>query len=132
MLFQKPYPNNLDLAGENTRINNFIIDFFISFTLGFSAAKAIELIDYNEWLPFIAFMLVRFVYYFVPEMNNGKTIGKMITKSRVVDINGNQPSGPKLIKRTLLRFISLLLTFISDENVAFHDQFSKTYVVNDR
>lgn len=132
MLFQKPYPNNLNLAGENTRINNFIIDFFISFTLGFSAAKAIELIDYDEWLPFMAFMIVRFTYYFISEMNNGKTVGKMITKSKVVDINGDAPSTVMLFKRTFLRTITLLFTFISDENVAFHDQFSKTYVVNDR
>ncbi len=131
MLFQKPYPNNLDLAGENTRINNFIIDFFISFVLAFFLAEATSFMGGNDWAAFIVYGLVRFAYYFFPEMGNGKTVGKMITKTKVVDINGDTPTTTMLVKRTLLRAISLLFTFISDENVAFHDQFSKTYVVND-
>ncbi|MFP2996971.1 RDD family protein [Spongiivirga sp. MCCC 1A20706] len=131
MLFQKPYPNNLDLAGENTRINNFIIDFLVSIILAYMAAKFTNELSGDSLMSLVVFIMIRFMYYFLPEKIYGKTLGKMITKTKVVDINRQEPTTLMLIKRTLLRAVTLLLTFISDENVAFHDQFSKTYVVNE-
>lgn len=79
------------------------------------------------------------VYYFVCEaFCNGRTLGKLITGLRVVDIDGNRPSVGKIAIRTLCRLIPFdYLSFFStdkwssEENLDgfWHDSLSKTYVV---
>ena len=53
----------------------------------------------------------------------------MITKTKVVDKNGNKPTIGRLILRTLIRLIPIdLFTFLLG-NLGLHDLISKTTVI---
>lgn len=130
MLNNAPENLNLPLANHDARVNSFFIDFLISQVLGFTFWISLSYLD-QALLGFLLYFIVRFLYFFLSENKNGKTIGKKITKTKVVTINGEKPNIAQLIKRSLLRNFTLILSFISDDFQAFHDKYSKTYVIND-
>ena len=97
------------------------------------------IVSFEEHL--LLYVLIIFVYYFLLEYYaNGKTVGKLILGTRVVDINGERPSAKSIAIRTLCRFIPFeAISFISaywlSDHTLFgnwHDSISKTYVVNDK
>jgi uncharacterized RDD family membrane protein YckC len=83
----------------------------------------------------ILFLLVMAVvyigYYYFMETTYQKTIGKFITKTHVVKLDGTKPSNGEILNRTLCRLIpfdNLSFFFASS---GFHDKFSNTTVIND-
>ncbi|MDQ6528114.1 RDD family protein [Flavobacterium sp. LHD-85] len=74
------------------------------------------------------------VYYIMMEGLFGRTIGKFITGSVVIDKNGTKPSFRTIIKRSLCRCIPFdAFTFLGDsihDSGGWHDSLSMTYVVN--
>jgi uncharacterized RDD family membrane protein YckC len=76
--------------------------------------------------------IVIFIFFFFQEFFFGKTIGKFITKTRVVDKTGNRPSFTLLVIRNISRLIPFdALTYLSKEKRGLHDIFSTTYVIKD-
>ncbi|GAB5558329.1 MAG: hypothetical protein SchgKO_25420 [Schleiferiaceae bacterium] len=74
--------------------------------------------------------LLWFLYYSLMEHFFGKTIGKFLTSSKVVDANGEKPTFGRAAGRTLARFIPFeAFTFLGDNGL--HDSLSKTRVVED-
>lgn len=62
----------------------------------------------------------------------GKTLGKFITKTHVVDNDGNQPTTGALLKRSLYRMIPFdAFSFFSETPVGWHDRYANTMVVDD-
>lgn len=118
---------NLDLASEDDRIKNFSIDFFISSSLGFSCSY---LFFDNLFFDILIYYFVRTLYYFFFEYFFGKTPAKFETGSKVVNKENKKPSISQIIKRTLSRFFSLV-SAISDDETAIHDNISNTFVVKD-
>ncbi len=77
-------------------------------------------------------ILIKLAYYFGMEALLGKTLAKFITRTQVVDEDGNKPAIGKIAIRTLCRLIPLReLSFVAKFPYGFHDRFSKTYVVWD-
>lgn len=77
--------------------------------------------------------LVLFVmcYYVAFEHNSQKTIGKMITKTKVVNLQGEKPELGDIISRSLCRFIPFdRISFFFSKN-GFHDKVSGTKVIKD-
>lgn len=80
-----------------------------------------------------------FLYFFLTEwLAGGKSLGKYVCKTVVVDRNGNKPSVGRLALRSLCRLIpfdnlSYLFFFWSGRKLwgAWHDQISGTYVVDE-
>ncbi|MEL6191946.1 MAG: RDD family protein, partial [Bacteroidota bacterium] len=70
------------------------------------------------------------IYYFSMESFTGKTVGKMITKTRVVSTNGNQASVLSILIRTLVRVFPLFFVTVFSSSKGLHDIFSKTKVVS--
>ena len=130
MLNNAPESLNLPLAHQDTRVNTFFIDFLISQALGWSFWITLAYFNFG-FLGFLSFFIVRFLYFFLSENSNGKTLGKKITKTKAVNISGNKPSAIQIVKRSLFRNFTLILTFISDDFQAFHDKYSGTYVIID-
>jgi uncharacterized RDD family membrane protein YckC len=118
---------NLNLASQNSRGDNFVIDFFVSSLL---AIVVIYFTYYNIFLAILIYYVVRFLYYFVFESVTGKTLGKYQTQTKVVNLKNVQPNKTQLLKRNLVRFVSLT-SAINDKETAIHDSFSNTFVVND-
>ncbi|WP_423738262.1 RDD family protein [Christiangramia salexigens] len=72
------------------------------------------------------------VYYNMMEVVFQKTLGKFITRTRVVTANGRKPKEKDIILRTFCRFIPFdNFSYIGGGN-GFHDQFSKTKVIKDK
>jgi len=79
-------------------------------------------------VPLLAF----FAYYAVMEHMLGQTVGKMIMKTRVVNVDGGQPSLGQTVIRTLCRMVPL--EFISvwiGDGVMWHDKWASTRVIKD-
>ena len=116
---------NLNLANEEQRGENLIIDFIISSIFGVAIAF---LTFKNFTIAFLTYILVRFIYYFTFEYLYGRTPGKYQTQTEVVNETGKKPKIGQLIMRNISRFISIL-SGISDDERAVHDNLSNTFVI---
>lgn len=74
--------------------------------------------------------MFRTIYYFTFEAFFGLTIGKILSRSKVVDEEGKKPTATTIIGRTLLRLIPFeALTFFMPRGL--HDRSSNTFVVRE-
>jgi uncharacterized RDD family membrane protein YckC len=93
---------------KGVRLANFIVDIIILVVLILSLTLVIyynfypQILDDNSISFEIVFSGITFCYYFLLEHFYGQTIGKMVTKTKVVDKNGNKPTIGRLILRTVL------------------------------
>ena len=68
-----------------------------------------------------------YFYYFIFELTTGQTIGKMITKTKVVDVkSGNNPDFLKILIRTASRLIPIDFISYLFSSKGIHDILSKT------
>ena len=68
-----------------------------------------------------------YVYYFVFESTSGQTIGKMITKTKVVSVNHSQRVGMlNIFWRTISRLIPIDVFSYLFSNRGIHDILSQT------
>ena len=70
-------------------------------------------------------------YFIILEYKIGRTIGKYITKTKVVTEIGEQPNLKSIIIRTFCRLIPFdSLSFLFKDGEGWHDTISKTKVIN--
>lgn len=121
--------NNYIMKGKTLRLTNFLLDssiFFILLVIFMLLFKNVLAIENIKWISIVLY----FLYYLLSEYFFHQTIGKMITKSRVVSsTKDHKLSFIHLVVRTLMRFIpidiiSYLFTFRG-----LHDLISSTSVV---
>lgn len=75
-------------------------------------------------------ILVYFLYYLIFEYSKGQTLGKMITRSKVVSITENKDYFfIQIILRTLMRFIPLDILSYLFLYRGLHDWISKTNII---
>jgi uncharacterized RDD family membrane protein YckC len=122
-------------VNRTTRFFHFVVDLFFAYVFSFFAGymfgvfQLAHIVVENQYL-FGA--IVIFIFFFFQEFFFGKTIGKFITKTRVVDKTGNRPSFTLLVIRNISRLIPFdALTYLSKEKRGLHDIFSTTYVIKD-
>ena len=120
-------------ADKGARVGNFIIDGVIVFWLtgiqSFAFGKLINLSagNYSLYLD-LYFALFTFAYYFLFEMFSGKTPGKYLTKTSVVNFLGERPKLKAMLIRNATRLISYDgFSFIWGQGL--HDDISGTMVV---
>jgi uncharacterized RDD family membrane protein YckC len=121
------YADGLFDATRGTRFANLFIDYiFIMIcvfvlTLLFGPTNTGGLIGYP----------VIFAYYLFFEGIFNATPGKMITKTRVVRVDGGKPSFGQVLGRTFARFVPFeAFSYLSDNSPGWHDRWSGTRVVN--
>ncbi len=135
--------NNSTVAPLGKRFANYllvtlffyIIMIFIGFFIGFFLVLDPEAIDSvineNMILRYLIGFILTAIYYVTFEALTGRTPGKYITKTRVVNMEGEKPDFPTILIRTLCRFIPFdSLSFLFTESTGWHDRFSGTRVVN--
>ncbi len=72
-------------------------------------------------------------YYLIFEWLTGRTLGKLVTGTRVIDQFGNRPSFLKVLGRSVTRFVPFEpFSFFGGENGCWHDAWSGTRVVRTR
>jgi uncharacterized RDD family membrane protein YckC len=123
---------NTKPAEKSLRLMNFIIDTILItlITIPFSILLSIGLNAFNsQVLIYISFYIVQFFYYFIFELTSGQTIGKKITKTKVIPVKGKL-NMLKVLLRTLCRLIIFdQYSYIFGHITGIHDQYSATYVV---
>ena len=127
-----------NVVGSGIRFVNFLIDFIVWLVLAFMISFVIELFIQptdQGMITLIGYILIfgTFIaYYALMEIKFQKTIGKFVTKTKVVKMNGEKPSDGDIIARTFCRLIPFdRLSFLFVKN-GIHDYLSKTTVVKDK
>jgi len=138
--------NNLELATTRARMLAFVIDdFLITFIIiamywSNIAASGNDLVSIlivmNEFVWQI--LILKFIYQSFFVWYYGATIGKIITKIRIIDYNdlGSVSLSNSLV-RSMLRIISemffyigFIFAFFTEGRQTFHDKLARTLVVN--
>ena len=120
-----------------TRFIHFIVDTiaFIIFTMIFTFVIGLFINPTDQNLKIILrypmFATGFLVYYVFMETKYQKTIGKFITKTKVVNTNGTKPELGDIVRRTFCRLIPFdQISFLFTPN-GFHDRLSDTTVIKD-
>jgi hypothetical protein len=108
------------------RLINFGIDstafLLVAFLIGFGVKDYISEDTFK-----IGMITCYYLYYFLFEYLTGKTLGKYITKTSVIDSSsGSQADVYKILMRTMLRMFPLDFLSYLFSNRGIHDYFSKT------
>lgn len=125
-------------ASRDKRLVNYLIDstlgvfmfaFLFYFTLGILGIRKLSAGDESSILVY----LFSFLYYLLTEAVWSKTIGKLITGTRVIKKNGSTPDFSNILVRSLVRFIPFepLSFLFGNPSIGWHDRLSGTLVVNE-
>ncbi len=132
-------PDNF-LASREKRLLNYIIDsaVYVSYII------ILMIIDWNliegtrlekDYSVFAGFNLFLFPFFYkcISEAFFSKTIGKMFTKTHVINLKGQKVTLVEAFLRTLIRYtvLDVLSIFLNKDNLTWHDQFTGTRVVTD-
>lgn len=145
----KPYLKTVHAhrATLGLRFANYLIDTFVIFSLffflGVFSVLLYTFLDiklFYNWVTYLENMsrlediiitaITTLIYYFTMEyFTKGRTIGKWITGTKVISIDGKTPDAKQLFYRTLSRIVPFDgLSFLFSEN-GWHDQWSDTRVI---
>jgi uncharacterized RDD family membrane protein YckC len=128
--------NALDhLAGNGKRFLNFIIDMVVYYLLSFVAGYILAITGNASIAvsPIPAYLIAFTIlvgYYLVMESTTGATLGKMITKTKVVTQNGEKPTTGQFVGRSFARLIPFEAFSFLGGNPGWHDTMTSTFVVN--
>ena len=111
---------------KRTRLYNFLIDSIIFFIIVIVFSILLKEYVERQNLKYLMILLY-YLYYFILELTIGQTIGKMVTKTRVVNSNNSEkPNFTKILIRTISRLIPIdFLSYLFSSN-GIHDILSKT------
>src|SRR5690606_30862015 len=134
------------LASKEKRFLNYIIDFVIQIVIGIAIGIIIGVISAltdsygvyslfieteSRLMEYIFGIIITLIYYNIIETATSRSIGKYITKTKVVMVDGSKPKFDEILIRTLCRLIPFnALSFLGDLGKGWHDTLSKTYVVD--
>ncbi|MFK7972690.1 MAG: RDD family protein [Bacteroidia bacterium] len=130
------------LADKGQRFVNYLIDYIVlavaSNGLEFVLNQIIMEVPFDSSVllavySFFIVILVNIFYYAAMEMNTGKTIGKMVSRTRVVNKDGGPISWGQALGRSASRLVPFeqLSIFFSNENLCWHDTWTNTRVIRD-
>lgn len=121
--------NKIKMTGKTLRFVNFLLDsgiFFILLILFMLASRNRVASENMKWISCALY----FLYYFLFEYFNGQTIGKMITKTKVISSSeNNKLFFIRLFVRTLMRFIPIDIISYLFTYRGLHDLVSMTTVI---
>jgi uncharacterized RDD family membrane protein YckC len=111
---------------KRIRLYNFLIDSILFYIIILVISILLKEYVERQNLKYLM-ILFYYLYYFILELTIGQTIGKIITKTRVVTVDNNEkPSFTKKFVRTISRLIPIdLISYLFSSN-GIHDSLSKT------
>jgi len=120
---ETPLDDKFQNASLGKRFINVLID-------GMVISGISSLLVFNTSNFFLA-NFVYFAYYIYMENSRGQTLGKMLTGTKVVTNEGEQPELSMIALRTLIRIIPIewISFFLADDNTGWHDRWTQTRVV---
>jgi len=136
--------DELPLATSGKRFANLLIDAICLYLILWVIAFTLRILGFRDFIVHLSsagnrlelrlFTILIYVLYFTGlEAVFGKTIGKMITQTKVVDLQGRPISWTKALGRSLCRMIPFdAFSFFNNFPVGWHDSIPGTRVVTDR
>lgn len=128
------------MAGNGKRFANFIIDtivfYILSIVIGvFAGVFDPEILESetpaSELILNLVFTLLFIIYSWAMESATGKTVGKYITRTKIVKPDGTRPTSINILGRSLCRLIPFdAFTYLSG-NPGWHDSIPKIYVIEE-
>jgi uncharacterized RDD family membrane protein YckC len=130
-------------AGLSKRFANFLLDgifmvlmgivfgFLLGVVLAMFSPDSLSFFETdNFFLEYFLNFLIGMVYYSFFEAMTGQTPAKYITKTRVVNEEGEKPDMNTILIRSLCRYIPFEpFSFLGSDNRGWHDTISKTQVI---
>ena len=117
------------MTGKTIRLINFLLDTAIYFAFMIAFIFVFKNIIAREYIKWIS-ILFYFFYYFLFEYINGQTLGKMITRSKVISLPENEKYYfIRILLRTLMRFVPFDILSYLFSNKGLHDWISKTTII---
>ncbi|GAB3424903.1 RDD family protein [Niabella aquatica] len=104
-----------DAPGLGRRALSLFIDILVQYLYIMLVSYIMSLLYWgrDEWSLWLVLMSPVFVYHIIWELtSNGQSIGKKMTKLRVVSMNGGRPSVSQLLIRWLLRISDLWIVIL--------------------
>ncbi len=132
-----PQPLQIVPAGRWLRFFTYWIDYVVCTFLGAMAGALLALTTDDLQLGTLDSLLIgvalMVVYYASLEGLSGRTVGKLLLGTKIVDESGHPPRFGQILGRTFARLIPFeaLAVFGSDRR-ALHDSLTGTYVVRAR
>ena len=110
---------------KSTRLTNYLIDFILIYILWYVLIVVVDGSNY-----FSLFYLTTFVYYLVLEYAFQQTIGKMVTKTKVIYHQGGKPGFFRTFLRSLFRLIPIdAFSYLLGTEIGIHDSWSFTRII---
>jgi uncharacterized RDD family membrane protein YckC len=126
-----------EIASRGQRFGNYLVDQFACFGLSTGLVLVTDVhsglvIGANPLKNYLVGGVVRLAYYITCEATVGRTLGKLITGTRVVGESGDKPSFAQIVGRSFSRMVPFEgLSFLGDWP-GWHDRWSQTRVVRTR
>jgi uncharacterized RDD family membrane protein YckC len=127
---------NRKMASSGKRFANFIIDTIVYYVLIFAIGFIVTIISGDDSSTFgvvILFLTYSMIilYPWAMESMTGKTVGKYITRTRIVKPDGSKPEPINILGRSLCRLIPFdAFSYLGGEP-GWHDRIPKIYVIED-
>jgi len=133
----------LETASLGQRFLNHIIDIVVFYIISILVILMISSFVGTDWIikegdvvnklnQYFILISIYTIYYSVMEYKFGKTIGKFITKTKVVTEHSLPPTYNTCFLRSIVRIIPFEpISILFDQTQAWHDRWTKTYVVKD-
>jgi uncharacterized RDD family membrane protein YckC len=124
-------------ASKGKRFVNFLTDYIIATAIAvllFILTDVLGLYFVSNGLIGNLFVLFLFaLYYLICEgLLKGKTLGKYITKTRAVNVDGSTMEMSTVVKRSFSRMVPFeQFSFFGSEPTGWHDRWSDTMVIDE-
>ncbi len=131
-----PTPSSLRDASTSLRFWTLMLDYVGMQLFGMVFGIGLVLSGNQAWLEELPDLVLgiglMLAYYVTLEATVGRTLGKLILGTRVVNLEGREPSFRQIVVRTLSRLVPFeAFSYLSDRG-GWHDRWSKTRVIRTR
>jgi uncharacterized RDD family membrane protein YckC len=120
-------------VGIGTRVLNFLVDTLVVFLISYFLYKGLKYYATKYREPLVnfgyLFFTVLFFYYFICELLFARTLGKLVSFTKVVNKQGKRPNLLQVLIRSAARLTIIDCFFFPLWEKTLHDYLSKTEVV---
>lgn len=133
-----PYEDaSLGLRFANNIIDSIFLQYGVGFVFeyGFLELAGNMAISNETYIILNAlfWIIIMVLYYAFCEAYTGKTLGKLLTQTRVVTMQGEKPTFGQCIGRSFARMVPFeAFSFLGGEPRGWHDRWTKTRVVKEK
>jgi len=122
---------------KGLRFANYLIDAIVLYAFGFAQGIGLVVFGGDAGIAFLEGPVGSFIgiptmiaYYIILEATTGRTLGKFVTGTKVVNENGDRPSFGQVLGRSFARLIPFeAFSFFGTPTRGWHDSLPGTYVV---